>query len=284
VNTALPQIVNGQEFFPAGSPRRNPAFGTMRTILQGFRSEYNGLHVGLLKRRTHGLQLQASYTLGYSNDNRSGSGGRQEWRNGQSRTFDPYDYDRDWGRSDFDVRHNFVANLSYDLPLGNSSLGRGWQLNAIGTFASGVPFTPIIPGDPDRDGSSDNVARPNVVPGASTVPQGGRSANRWFNPEAFAFPGAGFRGNAGRNILEGPNLAVVDLSLLKTQKLSGAWSLQFRFEVFNVFNRANLDIPINDPDGAAVFNDQGQRLPDAGRIFNTITDAREVQFGLRLLF
>jgi hypothetical protein len=284
VNTALPTFANGREFYPAGSPRRNPAFGTMRTILQGFRSEYNGFQAGLIKRRTHGLQLQASYTFGHANDNRSGSGGRLEWRNGQSRTFDPYNFDLDWGRSDFDVRHSFSFNVSYDLPFGSSSFGQGWQVNAIGSFASGVPFTPIIPGDPDRDGSTDNVARPDVVPGVSTAPDGGRRPDLWFNPLAFAFPGAGFRGNAGRNILEGPGLAVMDLSMVKTQKLSGRASLQFRVEVFNLFNRANFDIPINDPDGPAVFNDQGQRLPDTGKIFNTITDAREVQLALRLLF
>jgi hypothetical protein len=284
VNTALPTLVDGVEFYPAGSRRRNPAFGTMRTILQGFRSEYNGFQAGLLKRRSQGLQLQAAYTYGRSKDNRSGSGGRLEWRNGQSRTFDPYNFDRDWGRSDFDVRHSFSFNVSYDLPLGGSSFGQGWQVNALGSLASGVPFTPIIPGDPDRDASTDNVARPNLVPGVSTVPDGGRRPDLWFNPAAFAFPGAGFRGNAGRNILEGPGLAVVDLSLVKTQKLSGRSSVQFRVEVFNLFDRANFDIPINDADGSAVFNDQGQRLPDAGKIFDTITDAREVQLAIRFLF
>jgi hypothetical protein len=284
LNTGLGQTRDGREFFPAGTPRRNPAFGTVRGVFQGFRSRYHGLHVGLLKRRSRGLQLQASYTLGDARDNRSGVGGRQEWRNGQSRTFDPYDPDRDWGRSDYDVRHNLVASASYDLPLGSSALGRGWQVNAIGTFASGVPFTPIIPGDPDRDGSTDNVARPSVVPGVSTQPRGGRSAELWFAPEAFAFPGAGFRGDARRNLLEGPGLATVDVSLMKTHRLGRRLELQVRLEVFNVFNRANLDLPSNDPDGAAVFDETGRRLPTAGQIFSTITDPREAQLGVRLAF
>jgi hypothetical protein len=283
-NTAIPQIINGQEFFAAGSTRRNPNFNTVRTILQGFRSEYNGITVGFLKRRTHRLQLQGSYTLGKSLDNRSGNGGRQEFRTGQARTFDPYNFDRDWGPSDFDVRHNLVVNLSYDLPFGTSSFGQGWQVNAVGTFASGVPFSPIIPGDPDRDATTDNVGRPNVVPGVSTMPVGGRGPDVWFNAAAFVFPGAGFRGNAGRNTLEGPGLAVVDLALAKTQKLSGRTSVQFRVEVFNLLNRANFDLPFNDPDGAAVFDDLGVLLPTAGRIFNTITDAREVQIAIRLSF
>ena len=284
LNTAIPQVADGQDFFPAGAPRRNPGFGTVRTVFQGFRSRYSGLHLSLLKRRSHGVAFQAAYTYGSSRDNRSGAGGRQEWRNGQSRTFDPYDRDRDWGRSDFDVRHNFVINVSYDLPLGHGRLGGGWQVNAIGTFASGVPFSPIIPGDPDRDGSSDNVARPSMAAGVSTEPPGGRSADLWFNPEAFVFPGAGFRGNAGRNILDGPGLALVDVSLVKTQRLAGRLKAQLRLEVFNALDRVNLDIPANDPDGAAVFDESGRRLPTAGKIFNTISDPRELQLGIRFLF
>jgi Carboxypeptidase regulatory-like domain/TonB-dependent Receptor Plug Domain/TonB dependent receptor-like, beta-barrel len=284
VNTAIPQIVDGQEFFPVGSVRRNPNFNVVRAILQGFRSEYNGFTLGFIKRRTHGLQLQTSYTYGRSHDNRSGNGGRLEYRNGQARTFDPYNLNRDWGRSDYDIRHNLVANLSYDLPFGTSNFGQGWQINAVGTFASGVPFSPVIPGDPDRDATTDNVGRPNVVPGVSTVPTGGRGPDMWFNPAAFVFPGAGFRGNAGRNILEGPGLAVVDLAIVKTQRLSGRMNLQFRVELFNVLNRTNFDLPANDPDGAAVFDDQGVLLPTAGRIFITSTDAREAQIAIRLSF
>ncbi|MBI4888600.1 MAG: TonB-dependent receptor [Acidobacteria bacterium] len=284
VNLAVPQIVNGREFFPAGGRRRNPNFGTLRMNLQGFRSEYNGLSVGWSKRQTHGLQFQTSYTYGHSMDNRSGSGGRQEFRNGQARTFDPYNLDLDWGRSDFDIRHNAVVNVSYELPFSGSAAVEGWQVSAVGTFAAGVPFTPIIPGDSDRDGSTDNVNRPNVVPGVSTKPAGGRTPEHWYNPEAFAFPGAGFRGNAGRNILQGPGLATIDLSIVKAQRLAGRTSLQLRFEVFNLLNHANFDIPFNDADGQAVFDDTGARLPTAGRIFETATDAREAQVAIRFLF
>jgi len=284
INTAIPQTMNGQDFFPANSVRRNPNFGAVRAILQGFRSRYNGLQLGFVKRSTHGFKLQASYTYGDSQDNRSGAGGREEYRNGQPRTFDPYNFDADWGRSDFDVRHTLVVNLSYELPLGESRLGKGWQVNAIGTYASGSPFSPVIPGDPTRQRSTDNASRPNLVPGVSLVPQGGQTADQWFNPLAFSFPGLGFRGNAGRNILTGPDFAVVDLSLAKTTKLKGNVALELRLEVFNALNRVNLDIPVNDPDGAAVFDATGGRVATAGKIFNTITDARQIQLGLRLLF
>ncbi|HEY8132222.1 MAG TPA: TonB-dependent receptor, partial [Thermoanaerobaculia bacterium] len=286
VNIAVPQIrSDGSEFFPEGSKRRNPNFGVVRAIMQGFRSRYNGVHFEFQKRRTSNFQFQTSYTYGKTEDNRSGSGGRQEYANGQARTFDPYDFDKDWGRADYDVRHNLVFNTSYDLPFGKGRLLDGWQINLVGTFASGVPFSPIIPGDPDRDGTDDNAARPNVVPGCNpkNVP-GGRSQNMWFNPQCFAFPELGTRGNAKRNSLEGPDYRVVDMALVKTTSLSGSMQLQARLEVFNILNRANFDIPANNADGEAIFDDQGNRLPDAGKIFRTITDGRSWQLALRLLF
>jgi len=237
-----------------------------------------------VKRQTHGLQAQVSYTYGHSMDNRSGTGARQEYKNGQGRTFDPFNPDLDWGRSDFDVRHNAVANVSYALPFTGNSFKEGWEVSAVGTLASGVPFSPVIPGDSDRDGSTDNVNRPDVVAGASTKPSGGRTPDQWFDTAAFVYPGAGFRGNAGRNILEGPGFATVDFSLVKMTRLTGRTNVQLRFEVFNLFNRANFDIPFNDPDGEALFNDQGERIPTAGRIFETATDAREAQVAIRFLF
>jgi hypothetical protein len=284
-NTAIPEIrPDGAEFFPEGSERRNPNFLTVDSILQGFRSDYDGLQVAVARHGARGPQLQLSYTLGSARDNRSGSGGRQEFVNGQARTFDPYDFDKDLGPSDFDVRHSLAASVSYDLPLGQGRLREGWRVNAIATCAAGMPFSPIIPGDPDRDASDSNVGRPNVAPGASTEPDGGRTANRWYDPAAFSFPEPGTRGNAGRNSLRGPSLALVDLSLQKTTTLSGRWRLQVRAEVFNLLNRANFDLPLNDEDGAAVFDDQGTPNPTAGRITRTVTDAREVQVAVKLLF
>lgn len=285
-NIAIPEILpDGTEFFPEGAERRNPNFGTIRAIMQGFRSEYSGVHFGLLKRRSNGWQGQLSYTYGDSKDNRSGSGGRQEYANGQARTFDPYNFDRDWGRSDYDVRHNLIGNASWDLPLGSGRLREGWQINLIGTYASGVPFSPIIPGDPDRDASDDNAARPNVVPGCNPESvSGGRGPSQWFNPACYSFPAPGTRGNAKRNSLEGPALRLVDLALVKTTPLINNYDLQLRVEVFNVFDWANFDLPANDPDGAAVFDERGRPLADAGKIFRTVTDGRSVQFAVRLTF
>ncbi|HEY6051584.1 MAG TPA: TonB-dependent receptor, partial [Thermoanaerobaculia bacterium] len=215
VNTAIPQILSdGTEFFPANAPRRNPNFGIVRAIFQGFSSHYNGLHAAIARRATRGFQFQASYAYGKCVDNRSGAGGREEFTNGQARTFDPYHLDRDEGRCDYDVRHTGAINASYDLPLGKGKLVGGWQVSGIVMYGSGVPFTPIIAGDPDRDATDDNAARPNRVSGCDPekVP-GGRGPDAWFNAACFSFPTPGTRGNAGRNSLNGPDFKEISVAL-----------------------------------------------------------------------
>jgi hypothetical protein len=71
---------------------------------------------------------------------------------------------------------------------------------------------------------------------------------------------------------------------VKTTPINGGLQAQLRLEVFNVLNRANFDIPANNTDGEAIFDEQGNRLADAGKIFRTITDGRSWQLALRLLF
>lgn len=299
VNTAVPILSDGREFFPAGAKRRNPTFDQVRKIFQGFNSFYNSLNIGFVKQFSRGLQFQSSYTYGKSIDDRSGTSGRQEYSNGQARGFDPYNRRLDRGRSDYDVRHNFVANATYELPFGkglkgmNGQLWSGWQLNTIITLSSGVPFSPLVSGDPDRDATDDNAARPNRAAGVSLIPQGGRTVDLWFNPAAFAPPELGFRGTAGRNIVTGPNFKSVDFSIVKNFPIGEKRALQFRAEMFNLFNRANFDLPSNSQDGEQIFtyipasgNTPARFDPTAsvGRIFSTVGDSREIQFALKFIF
>ncbi len=309
-NTAIPTILaDGRQFFPPTATRRNPAFDTVRTIFQGFSSNYNSLNLGLSRRMSDALQFQISYTYGKAIDNRSGTSGRQEYSNGQARTFDPYNLNLDRARADFDVRHSFVANASYELPFGKNRKGAarqllaGWQLNTIITMSSGVPFGVIVDGDPDGDKSDDNAQRPNLVPGVALTSSGGGTPNLWFNLSAFAPPAFGFRGTSGRNIIDGPNYKTVDFSVVKNFRIDEKRSIQFRAEVFNLLNRANFDLPSNSEDGEQVFSFvtnatsttpciAGTRVGSncftgtgsAGSIFSTVGDSREIQFGLKFIF
>jgi hypothetical protein len=107
--------------------------------------------------------------------------------------------------------------------------------------------------------------------------------NEWFDPTAFGLPAVGTFGNLGRNTLIGPSLKDVDLALMKETKVSERASIQFRAEIFNVFNRANFGLPntnvfVQEPNGGGSYN------PSAGQISNTITTSRQVQLALKLLF
>ncbi|HEU0176484.1 MAG TPA: TonB-dependent receptor [Blastocatellia bacterium] len=293
LNTAIPQILaNGQQFFPAGAALRNPNFGALDTVYQGFSSNYNGLNLAANRRFNKGFQFQASYTYGKSLDNRSGSNGRQEFNNGQARTFDPYNRGLDYGRSNFDVRHTFTANATYELPFGKGLKGitgaalGGWQINTVVKVASGIPFTPLVDGDPDRDGTTDNTSRPNLIGDPNTGPH---TPDQWYNYAAFATPTVGFRGTAGRNIVTGPNFRTVDLSMDKIIPLTERLNLQFRAEAFNLLNRANFDIPSNSDDGSDLFSFSKSGkfsgpIQSAGQINNIIGNARELQFALKLIF
>ena len=102
----------------------------------------------------------------------------------------------------------------------------------------------------------------------------------FFDPCAFQLQEAGFFGNLGRNTVIGPKLRSFDFALAKNTVISEGKSLEFRWEVFNLFNRANFNLPDNIGFRAA----SGVASGNAGRITDTSTSSRQMQFGLKLSF
>ena len=192
---------------------------------------------------------------------------------------DIHNLDADKALSDFDRRHQFTASFNYTLPFGKGraflnsggiadTLFGGWQLNGIVTYLSGRPFTPQY--------SSADISqqRPDLV----GDPYANVPAGLAFNPAAFARPVASpsdptLFGNAGRNILTGPSFSNTDLSLMKNFKLMEKTRLQFRWEVFNVFNHPNFQVPVYQLDDA-----------DVGTYSQTANENREMQFALKIIF
>jgi hypothetical protein len=111
--------------------------------------------------------------------------------------------------------------------------------------------------------------RPNLVGNPELT---SRSTDRWFNTSAFAFPTPGTFGNAGRNIIDGPGYQSVNASLVKNTHLTESVNLQFRAEVFNLFNHPNFNLP-----------DNFLGSPTFGQI-TSARDPRHLQFGVKLLF
>ena len=139
-NQAVPEILaDGRYFFPLNSPRRNPNFESIRLRTTDGQSEYNGMVLGVSKRFKQGLAFQASYTLGKSMDDGSQAIGSSDFSNSFQPRYGPDPADN-WGPSDFDIRHNFVFNYSYELPLAADAhgfvqaLAGGWQISGIVTM------------------------------------------------------------------------------------------------------------------------------------------------------
>jgi hypothetical protein len=280
---------DGRYFFPTSPtggnpPRRNPAFGTMRLRISDGESWYNGLIVGGTRRFSQGLALQASYTLGKSTDLGSQAVGSGDFDN----SFQPaygHDPETNKGLSDFDVRHNFVFNYTWELPFGQDLTGAagaiadGWQLSGIVTLRSGIPFSPVLGFDRARARPRSGGAgqRPDLVAGCDENPVLG-GTEMYFDVNCFELPEAGFLSLLPRNSIIGPGYASWDMAVFKNFRFSDRTRLQIRVEAFNILNRANFDLP-----AATVFNAAG-RVPGAGEITDTAGPARQWQFGIKFEF
>jgi hypothetical protein len=284
-NQAIPIGVDSAgrpTFTPTSSPvRRNANFGSMRLRSTDGESWYNGLVVGVNRRFTAGLSMQGSYTLGKSQDLGSQAVGSGDFDN----SFQPAYWavpELNKGPSDFDIRHNFVFNSTWELPFGKSlqgvsrALAYGWQLSNIVQLHTGVPFTPVLAFDrasaAPRSGGAGQV--PNLVAGCDPILGG---VAPYFDVACFTLPDAGHLGNVGRNSLTGPGYAAWDAAVFKNFTMGGT-RLQFRVEAFNLTNRANFGLP-----STTVFNASGV-VPDAGRITSIVGTARQFQFGAKLNF
>lgn len=279
-NQALGQILpDGRKFFPADSTPRNPALTGVRFKRTDGQSVYNALQATFSQRLGRGLLLRVNYAFAKNIDDGSVTvtqGGDNDLPQ------DPDSRKAERGLSNYDVRHYLVTYWSWDLP----SLPRwkamtsGWQWNTIATMSSGNPFSAVVGYDRARARfqAGTSPQRPDLVAGASNNPVLG-GPDRYFDVGAFALPAAGFYGNLGRNTLIGPGLAMVDLSINKKFAIGESAAVQFRAEMFNALNHPNFSIPSQ----RTVFSSSGA-VGSAGRITSTLTSARQVQLGVKVVF
>ena len=291
--------------------RPNPNFGSIERYVTDAQSFFNALQVSFEHRFSHGITAQGNYFYSHSTDDASGYNPSDAVNEaGTAQNF--FNRLGDRGRSGFDIRHNFTGNVLYQLPFGPGKafggdtsgvagkLIGGWMLSAIGSFHSNVPFTPVLGFDNANQQSIVNGQRPDLVgnPYAGTCPNGARvgTVTCFFNPTAFALQPPGEFGDAGRNSLNGPGFADLDLAFIKDTPITERVNLQFRAEIFNLLNHPNFAVPTNTvgPNGSggngdAIFlgrdaSGNGILAANAGQIFSTVSSSRQIQFGLRLNF
>jgi hypothetical protein len=292
------QPVPASSYFVPTTTRANPALANTWSWFSEGNSFYHALQVDVNHRFSGGLSFRGVYTFSKTLDNGDSlnattSGG------GPALASNPFNLRADWGLATFDVRNIAVIDGTYALPFGHgkrllSDLGgfanaaaSGWTVNSIVTLQDGFPFTPQLSYNPSNNGDTRNPVRPFVNPAFTGLVILGKPT-QWFNPSAFLAPAfatpadikanGGFYGNLGRNTLIGPGLATWDFSVLKDTRIREQLNLQFRAEIFNLLNRANFNQP-----NAVVFTPSGVS-PTAGVITSTTTTARQVQFGLKLLW
>jgi hypothetical protein len=282
-------------------------------------SNYNALQARFQRRFSNGLHSLVSYTWGKSIDVSSGYFNVENGPGGGSTIQNYYDMSTARAVSSYDITQFLSWATVYEIPVGRGKkwlqsgpgawfLGN-WQANYIFQARSGQPYSLQIAGDlanlrgtaPNAPG---NYLRPNLIadpfvagPVAAnpdpncqkTISQGGRAADvvntaaSWFNPCAFGIPNnTGAFGNLGRNTFRGPHVVNMDFSLFKSVPIREGWSLQLRFEAFNVFNIQNYA----EPSALTVNTNATQTAAGVGRITALATGStpRQMQFGLRLAF
>jgi hypothetical protein len=235
----------------------------------GGKDNYNGLQMGLGRRFSTGLTLNSQYTLARSFGNTGGS-------NDALTAGNPFDFDYDLGYNNFDVRQSFNMSALYSLPFGRGrrymadvggveqALLGNWELGMIANARSGLPVdlrvqrndvvyvdeagnyynsaaagrTAVI--NTLGGGASRNVRRPDLIPGVNPYLQNDRA---FLNPAAFAIPKPGTFGNLQRGFLHGPNFRQVDIVLIKRFPIRESANVEFRAELFNIFNLTNFTNP-----------------------------------------
>jgi len=261
-------------------------------------SNYHGLVTTGRYQGRHGIFLQASYTFGKSIDNSS------SWStpSGQPGNIaDPRSLSLDRGPSNFDLRHRAVFTYVIDVPAGpghrmlgwNNGISRqvfgGWQISGITTVQSGAPFT-VYNNATDFSGFNQTSDRPDVA-GTGPLTQDNRNVDAAFDTTFFSkTPPTGRVGTAGRDQFYGPGLVNFDFAAAKSFALhTERLRLQFRGELFNIFNHTNFSNPTSN-----------QSSSSFGKITSTVGSAvatavgttaglvgggpRVVQLSMRLIF
>ncbi len=293
---------DGSLFFPPDTPQVNPHFSEFGFGGMDAQSFFNALQISGGRQTGSGMSVRASYSFSKSVDDAS--------HPSQASTQFGFDRTLARGLSNFDVRHRLSFNYLYPLPFGggqplwNSGIASkvfgGWRIGGILSLRSGTPFTAGVsvrtPGYlfaatqpnllPERrnnpvEGVSSGCADPRTGQPtiAAGIPLGG--PEMYFDPCSFSVPLPGTIGNAGRNTLTAPWVFNVDVSVQREFTVDSKRRLQFRAEIFNVPNRANFGRALSGVFSGAY---PGRPNPTAGRINETVTTSRQIQFALRLSF
>ena len=238
--------------------------GNITEVGSSGNSNYSALLLTATRRLDRVWRFNASYTWSKSIDYTSFSTGGILVQNSN-------DLPGERGPSDFDARHRFVLSSICELPFRGNRLVSGWQLGVIVQSQSGNPFN-VVTTNSTVNGVA-NTLRPDVSGPAEVFGE----TDQWFDTSVFtAVPTFG---NLGRNVIIGPTFNNVDFSVIKVTDIGEGIRIQFRAEVFDLFNHANFGRPGNTVG-----------TPSFGRITSTrfptgeSGSSRQIQFAVKVMY
>ena len=238
-------------------------FPDLRHIIQATNlasSQYDSLQASYNQRNWHGLDTQSNLTWSKCYDNNSvNRGGAGDY----PQLLNPLNIADTRGLCDHDVRLNFNVGGVYALPAiphAGVRFGKGWRISTIYTAISGRPFSVLVGGGTDTSGQGLTGDALRAGWDGTPVKYNTRNPNQYFNEtytvagqpdpcgdtsgdlplSPFYFPCSGTGGNSTRNQLIGPGLSQWDASVIKDTKITEKLTFQFRWEVYNLLNRANF--------------------------------------------
>ncbi len=277
---AQPTVQRGQLLMPF------PQYTSTGDIGYNGNSTYHALQIRAEKRFTDGGVLLASYSFSrFMSDVETltmwldSASGVQNWDNLRD----------EWALSNGDARQRLTISYVTDFPIGRGKpllsgvsgaldkLISGWGASGMTTFQEGFPLG--LTASPNLTGFNTGL-RPNVVAGCDPRIKGSAQSrlNKWFDPACYSVPAAFTFGNARRNepVLRNHGINNFDVSVVKRTEFAERYRLEFRAEIFNLFNRVRFGNP-----NQTVTTDA---VPTTGRVTSQANNPRLVQLSLRVNF
>lgn len=279
-----PQTLQFDNLWLAGATN-NSAFLHAELFESTGSSVYHALQANLTKKMSHGLAVQAAYTWAHAIDDSSDplvpTADNQEFPR------DSLDLAAERSNSDYDVRQRLVLNYTWELPLGrgHALLGEGaagkilegWEVAGVAIFSGGLPYDILTPVDSAHTGEN---ARPDYNPRGTPLPVSNALTQTGPNLGLFNNAPFGRAGNLARNHFYGPGTNNWDMVLQKTTHLTERFTVEFRTEAYNLFNRVQFGQPGNSTSDPNTFGQSTSQLRRADQT----SGARQIQFGMKLGF
>ncbi len=242
-----------------------PGYGNLNTNYSLGVANWNALTVSVRHSAGHGLFFTGAYTYSHGLSNSFsqsffGGGGVQN-------TYNP---NGDYGNSAIDVTHVLSFSYIWDIPFlkddktWKGTILGGWKYSGITAIQSGIALSPGL-----SIANQGLASRPDATGQAMGYP---KTVSEWFNTGAFTAPAPGFFGNAANGSIRAPGLVTFDMALYKDFRFGERQTIQFRGELFNIFNHTNFS-GINTTYGSGGFGNVTSAL-----------DPRIVEFALRYHF